>query len=247
MTLYKQKVKIKKALEENMHYTKNQKYFKGNDTHYYIGLVLVGLGVILFMMGEMMWIYIVPFQLFVATAMAIVGGLFISIPSSGASNEEEIDNQIKQITNEMILYTTDTIRKEEKKEPEIPILLGNYIFEEGVLVRSGRKDGKYRTSLYSAVVIAFKKESVFIYQSKFSLIEDQKKNDIAGIDYKSEPRASIGSRDYVLANNKKVTMREMIIENRDGLVISFPVMNSIIVDELREKLNDMVLRKKQEG
>ena len=43
-----------------MNYAKNKKYLGGNDTHYYIGLGLVIVGVLLFILVEIGWIFIVP-------------------------------------------------------------------------------------------------------------------------------------------------------------------------------------------
>jgi len=227
-----------------MQYTKNQKYLKGNDTHYYIGLVLVGLGVLLFMMGEMMWIYIVPYQFFAATFMAMIGGLFICIPSAGAANEEEIDAEVKARTDELSARALEALPKNMKKQAESPTVVGQFILDrDNVIIRKGRKDGKYRSSLYSAAIIIFKTESVYVHLCTFSLVSDETNEITYDIPYMNKPKAEIEARDNVLINNKAtVSLKELIITDNEETHIRIPVINSVLIDEICDKLNSEVKR-----
>ena len=227
-----------------MQYTKNQKYLKGNDTHYYIGLVLVGLGVLLFMMGEMMWIYIVPYQFFVATFMAIIGGLLICIPSAGAANEEEIDAEVKARIDELSARAVDALPKNMKKQAESPTVVGQFILDrDNVIIRKGRKDGKYRSSLYSAAIIIFKTESVYVHLCTFSLVSDESNETTYDIPYTNKPKAEIEARDNVLINNKAtVSLKQLIITDNEETNIRIPVINSVLIDEICDKLNGEVKR-----
>ena len=229
-----------------MQYTKNQKYLKGNDTHYYIGLVLVGLGVLLFMMGEMMWIYIVPYQFFLATGMAIVGGLLICVPSAGAANEEEIDAEVKARIDELSARALEALPKNMKKQAESPTVVGQFILDrDNVLIRKGRKDGKYRSSLYSAAIIIYKTESVYVHLCTFSLVSDEINEITYDIPYMNKPKAEIEASDNVLINNKAtVSLKQLIITDNEEINIRIPVINSVLIDEICEKLNSEVKRYK---
>ena len=229
-----------------MNYTKNQKYLGGNDTHYYVGLTLVVLGVLLFMMGEMMWIWIIPYQFFVAVLLAIIGGLLICIPSAGAANEEEIDAEVKARIDELSARALEALPKNMKKQAESPTVVGQFILDrDNVIIRKGRKDGKYRSSLYSAAVIMFQKESIIIRQSTFSLITDEASEMAYDIPYTNMPSAIVETHDIFLqAKKTKLQIKELQITDNEETKIIIPVINSVLIDEICEKLNSEVKRSK---
>ena len=227
-----------------MNYAKNKKYLGGNDTHYYIGLGLVILGVLLFMLGEMMWIFIVPYQLFVASFLALIGALLICIPSAGASNEEEIDKYVKDKIDTLTSRVTESMPKSKNQTQESPTVVGNYIFDkEDIIIRKGRKDGKYRSSLYSAAVISYKKESVYIHQCTFSLVSDVTSENVYDIPFSEKPEAAI-SEETLNLNKRAIKIKRLNISDEQGTKITIPVINSVLIDEICDKLNTITKRYK---
>ena len=92
---------------------------------------------------------------------------------NGTSLEEEIDKYVKDKIDTLTSRVTESMPKSKNQTQESPTVVGNYIFDkEDIIIRKGRKDGKYRSSLYSAAVISYKKESVYIHQCTFSLVSD---------------------------------------------------------------------------
>ena len=223
-----------------MNYSKNKKYLKGNDACYYTGLCLVILGVLLFLIGEMMWIFIVPYQFFVSIILALVGALFICIPSAGASNEEEIDKFVKDKIDALSSLVIESMPKSKNQTQESPTVIGNYILDkEDIIIRKGRKDGKYRSSLYCVAVISYKKESVYIHQCSFSLVSDVTSENIYDMLYSDKPKAMIGE-DILNLNKRSVKIKNLQVSDDKGTRIAIPVINSVLIDEICDKLNLMV-------
>ena len=63
-----------------MDYSKNLRYFKGSDTHFYVGIVLLAIGVIMIVLSYFFWVYLVPYQDFAAIALVIIGACIAWIP-----------------------------------------------------------------------------------------------------------------------------------------------------------------------
>lgn len=227
-----------------MNYKKNRKYLSGSDTLHYIGLGLAILGGVLILIGEMFWIFIIPYQYYVALALAAIGGILVLISSAGAANLDEIDAQIKEKTDALIKDTEELIPKNKARQTEAPVLLGNFILEgDDVIVRKS-KDGKYRSSLYSAAAVLYKKESICVSQHIFSLISDKSEENSYEIPYENIPKAIVREKNVYL-QDKKLTVKtqELHITDKDGTEIIVPVINSVIIDEFCEKLNSEVKKK----
>lgn len=220
-----------------MNYKKNLKYLKGTDTLYYLGLGIAILGGVLFLMGEMLWIFFIPYQYYVAIALATIGGLLVFIPSAGRASAEEIDSQIKNQTDELVSYTEDLIPKSKTRQPESPMLFGDFNLEgDGVLVRRS-KDGKYRSSSYTAATVFYKKESLHVCTESFSIVSDDRQRLSYEISYADQPEAVVEDKEVYLSDKKlTVKTKELQISDNAGTDIHIPVQNSVVIDEFCEKL-----------
>lgn len=228
-----------------MNHIKNLKYLKSNDIHFYVGWSLLILGLILFVVGEFFWLYILPFQFFFSIGFIIIGVAVAFVPSATRSKDEDLDTIIKQHTDELCKKTSENLEKKLKNPTEMPLILGRYVLEgEGVIIRKGRKDQKYRSSLYSGAIIAFKKDSLYILQNTLSLISDEKSQKVIDIPYSSQPRAWVEEYVTDLLTKNGSTKKEylLIIDDCEGNEIKIPVINSMIIDEFCENLNKEVIR-----
>ena len=226
-----------------MNYIGNKKYLKSNDVHFYIGWALIAIGSIFFLMGEFLWIYIVPYQFFVSIICLIFGAIVEFVPKAGCTSEEDIDRAVKDKTDKLCEKVTAIVGKSILKQGERPAVIGNYLLDRtDVIVRKGRKDQKIRSSVYSSAVIAFKKESIYIHQNTFSLISDEETETATDIPYANCPKAVIEEREAVLSEKAKtrIKVRELHITDNSNLQLKICVVNSMLIDEICEKLNAQV-------
>ena len=156
-----------------MEYERNLKYYKSNDKHFIVGMIVLGVGILLFAIGNVFGFRMFREQTSVAMRIMGIGAAIAYFPAMKRSDEGEIDNAV--------LRATDRYDEEVAKNVNItlwhrmkPVLLGDFDFDgEGVLVRRGLKDRKYRSSEYVASALLFTKDGIYISQKRFSLVEDK--------------------------------------------------------------------------
>ena len=175
-----------------MNHIKNLKYLKSNDIHFYSGWILLILGLVLFVIGEFFWFYILPYQFFISIGFIMLGGMIAFIPSATRSKDEDLDFAIKKYVEDMSVKVVNDLEKKLKNSTEPPIVFGRYLLDgEGVIVRKGRQDQKYRSSIYSGAIIAFKKDSLYILQHTVSLISNDEGQRVMDIPYSDNPQARV--------------------------------------------------------
>lgn len=76
---------------KTMDYRKNIRYFKSSDVHFYVGIPIVIIGIILFVVGQFFWIYFIPYQSGRQLLDVLVGAAIAWIPRWMRSDEKEID------------------------------------------------------------------------------------------------------------------------------------------------------------
>lgn len=226
-----------------MNHIKNLKYLKSNDIHFYVGWAILIIGLILFVVGEVFWLYILPFQFFFSIGFIIIGSIVTFVPSATRSKDEELDEDIKKYTDELCKKISDNLEKKLKDPTETPLVLGRYILEgEGVIIRKGRKDQKYRSSLYKGGIIAFKKDGLYILQTTLSLISNEQSERVIEIPYSNMPTAKIEEQIINLLTESELRKKEYLlhIEDNVGNEITLPIVNSMIIDEFIKSLEKEV-------
>ena len=221
-----------------MNHIKNLKYLKSNDIHFYIGWSILILGLILFVLGEFLWLYILPFQFFFEIGFIIIGAVVAFVPSVGRATEEELDNAIKTHNKNLCDKTTTALEKLMMHREDTPTVVGRYVLDgEGIIIRRGRRDQKYRSSLYKGAVIAFKKNSLYVMTTNLSLIDGQESESIIEFPYSAHPFATVEENFLDNLSKDGMRKREYHLEIKDdNNAISIPVENSVVIDELCEKL-----------
>ena len=225
-----------------MNHIKNLKYLKSNDLHFYIGWSILILGLILFVLGEILWLYILPFQFFFSLGFIITGAVVTFVPAAGRATEEELDNEIKAHTEHLCQKTSSALEKLMLYRDETPTVVGRYVLEgDGIIVRRGRRDQKYRSSLYKGAVIAFKKNALYVMTTNLSLVDGQKSENVVEFPYTSHPEATVEESfvDSLTKNGIRKRAYTLTIKD-DNNSVSIPIENSVVIDELCEKLSRSV-------
>lgn len=220
-----------------MNYIENKKYLKSNDLHFYIGWIILVAGLVLFVMGELFWIYILPYQWIISIALLIVGALVTFLPRVGRGSEESMDQEVKVHCEKLSESTVTALGKKLKNQGEAPSLIGHYLLEgENLLLRSGRKDEKIRSSRYIGASIAFTKEGIYILKSDFSLISNEESQTVTEISYQDHPEGRIEEKELQIAG-KRVKIKELVLLAQGVERIRITTENSVFVDELCQRIN----------
>ncbi len=221
-----------------MIYEKIKKYLKDTDGHYYTGIILMGIGGVLFFLRAIREAFL-PYQFYISSVIFVVGVLIAFLPSAGSANEDDIDREVKSRIDVLETKVIEELSKKDKKKKAEPETIGNYIYDmEDVLYRKSRRDGKYRTSVYSAASIVFRAESLYIKQITFSIIsEDEYSEQTYDIRYDSRPTVEVITKEHKFTGKTKYSAKihDLIIKDADN-VITIPVVNSVNIDDLCDRI-----------
>ncbi len=220
-----------------MNYIENKKYLKSNDLHFYIGWCLLGVGVFLFVVGELFWLYILPYQWIFSILAIIAGALTAFLPRMNRGTEESLDEAVKKTNDELCQIVLTTLEKKLKNKGEPPAVVGHYLLSgKDLIIRKGRKDEKVRSSRYTTALLSFTKDELHILQSTFSLISDESSQQVYEIPYQHAPHALIEEVHLTLPKGSYLQKELVILENEHEIV-RIPVENSVFVDELCRRIN----------
>lgn len=170
---------------KTMDYRKNIRYFKSSDVHFYVGIPIVIIGIILFVVGQFFWIYFIPYQSMTALLVILVGAAIAWIPRWMRSDEKEIDYYIASKKEGYVEKATEKLGLSSSLVPgRDPIVIGGFDFDSGsVLYRRGKDDRKYRSSLYTSAVLFLTKNGLCAVKKSFSLTEDLEHETVKEIPY----------------------------------------------------------------
>lgn len=171
--------------EETMDYRKNIRYFKSSDVHFYVGIPIVIIGIILLVIGQFFWIYFIPYQSMTALLAVLVGAAIAWIPRWMRSDEKEIDDYIASKKEGCAEKAAEKLGLSASLVPgRTPIVIGGFDFDsDDVLSRRGKDDRKYRSSLYTSSVLFFTKNGICAVKKSFSLTEDLEHETVKEIPY----------------------------------------------------------------
>ena len=225
-----------------MNCIENKKYLKSNDLHFYIGWFLLAFGIVLFALQEFWWIFIVPYQWIVSILLMIVGAVVAFVPRINRASEESLDEQVCKIGDEMAKKNEEILGKRQKNPGEGATVVGNYLLSgEGLLVRRGRKDGRYRSSRYACAAFSFAKEGLYILTRTFSLISNEDAPQVIEIPYTAAPVAQIEERNLALSGGR-YRQKELVVLENGCERLRIPVENSVFVEDLCQRISSEAKR-----
>ena len=227
-----------------MEYERNLKYYKSNDKHFYVGVIIIGIGAVLFAIGNVLGLRFMPMQTQLAMVIAGIGAIIAFIPSSGRSSEHDIDDAVARATHrydEQVIENVNITLSRRIK----PVLFGEYVYDgEGVLVRRGRADRKYRSSKYVASAFLFTKDGVYISQKAFSLIEDSTVETDMEFVFEYIDEAYTVCEERIFGENDKVKLYFLIIKEDGKEAARIPVKYNAIVDRVCDDINNAIAEAK---
>ena len=230
-----------------MNYQKNLKYFESNDKHFYTGLGILGVAVILFALTVFFHVRMFPFQEVAVMIVAAAGAITAFVPLYYRSSEAEIE---EAIAKKMAGYDEQTIESvgitgliPSKLKSTVT---GNYVYDaEGVMLRKGKDDRKYRSTLYKTCAVIFTKYGIYVAQKVFSLVEDKEVEDSAQFGYDDLDGVSVVDKEINVGEGKsiKVTFLVFIENGKDALYI--PIKSGATTDRFADDINRYIEEVKQ--
>ena len=226
-----------------MEYERNLKYYKSNDKHFYTGIIILGIGVLLFAIGNLLGFRMFRAQTPVAMTIMGIGAIIAFLPSSGRSNEHDIDNAILRMTDKYDEEVAENVNITLSHRIK-PVLFGEFVYDgEGVLVRRGLSDRKYRGSEYLASALLFTNDGIYISQKRFSLIEEKTvETDMEFVfEYMDEVYTVQEERIF---GEDKVKLYFFVIKEEGEEKARIPVKYNAIVDRVCDDVNNAILEAK---
>ncbi len=229
-----------------MNYEKNKKYFAGNDKHFYIGVILMAIGAVLFALTFIDF-YLLPYQSFTALFFAGVGACVAFIPRALRTSESELDAIVEAKTKKYAEETVEEAGLERMLSRRIkPRTLGAYIFEgENITARRGKDDRKYRTNLYTATALVFTGYGIYAAQKTFSFTEEFESETDVQLIYEDLDGVSMLEEEMALANGGKVKTCFLVFSCGGKEELRVPAKGDYATQSLCEDINHEIAEAKR--
>ena len=224
-----------------MDYQKNLKYFKSNDKHFYIGIGLLVLGVILFVVSWFFYLWFIPYQAQIGFLLIAVGAGTAFIPRSLRSNSRDLDDAVARATEKYAEKTAEEVGLESSLIRNIkPVVVGDYTYDENVLVRRAKDDRRVRTSVYTATAMLFTKTGIYMSQKKIDLIEDKVTESYAEFVYNDIDKVSTVTEEKVFGDGTKAKIAFIVITVGGKEAMRIPTAKGSAADKLCDDINHMI-------
>jgi len=227
-----------------MDYERNLKYYKSNDKHFFVGIIILGVGVVFFAIGNLLGFRFMPMQTQLSMTVMGIGALVAFVPSAGRSGEHEIDDAVLRATYKYDEKVAESVNITLSRRIK-PVLFGDFIYDgEGVLVRRGRSDRHYRGSKYTASALLFTNDGVYISQKTFSLIEESTVETDMEFAFEDIDEVYTVCEERVFGEKDKVKIYFFVIKENGEEKARIPVKYNAMVDKVCDDVNNAVAEAK---
>ena len=230
-----------------MNYQKNLKYFESNDKHFYTGLGILGVAVILFALTVFFHVRMFRFQEVAIMVIAAAGAITAFVPLSYRSSEAEIEEAIAQKTagyEERVIDSTGITGLIPGKLKST--VTGDYVYDaEGIILRKGKDDRKYRSTLYKSCALIFTKYGIYVAQKVFSLIEDKEVEESAQFGYDELDGVSVVDKEIGVGEGVSIKMTFLVFIENGKEALYVPIKSGATTDRFASDINHYIEEVKQ--
>ncbi len=229
-----------------MNYEKNIKYFKSNDKHFYVGVILAGIGVVCFLC-PFIGLYFLPYHEFTSLLLAGIGAAVAFVPRSFRTSESELDGIIEAKTKKYAEETAENAGLSHMLSRRIrPCTLGDYVFSgENVLLRRGKDDRRYRSSIYTATALVFTNNGIYAAQKTFSLTEEAESESEAQLVYEDLDGVCVNEEEIALADGGKIKTCILVFTENGKEAFRVPAKRGYALDSLCDDINREIAETKR--
>jgi hypothetical protein len=173
-----------------------------------------------------------------------IGAIIACAPASTRSNENDIDSAVLVETDKYDQTVAENVNVTLSQRIK-PVLFGDFLYDgEGVLLRRGRTDRKYRSSEYLASALIFTKDGIYISQKHFSLIEDKTVETDMEFIYEDMDEVYSVCEERVFGESDKVKIYFFVIKENGVEKARIPVRYNAIVDKVCDDINNAIAEAK---
>jgi phosphotransferase system HPr-like phosphotransfer protein len=127
------------------------------------------------------------------------------------------------------------------------ILIENVFEGENVLVRRGKDDRRYRSSLYTATALVFINDGIYASQKTFSLIEDSEIESDAEFFYDELENAFVSEEEATLADGAKAKTCFVVFTCGGKEIFRAPAKSSYALTALCDDINHEIAEIKRKN
>lgn len=233
-----------------MNYKSNRRYFTVSDMPFYVGLITAVAGALFFFLYYST--YFLPFIvyriMYFAMFPLVIAGIGIIIYSRfGRSSDETIDETVALREKGLGDDIWEAPATERKKLRSIqPLSTGSYDLapRDGLLIRQG-KDGKWRSTFYTAVRVMCTTDNVIVCSRQFSLTDDTDRLDSVTLSFDELASVSVGEIvSCPVEGGPEVKSGELIFNSENKSVLCrVPAHVSADVDSFVNQLNSYITKR----
>lgn len=229
-----------------MEFKQNEKYFRSKNTHFYIGVPMLAVGLVLVILQRAFWLYY--YFLIIGAALGIAGALIAFAPQWSRSGDKDIDEQIKKETDGYLRKKIDELDLYGVLSPNADsVVVSGYIFDsDGALVRRGL-DGKIRASEYSVAAVIVTKKGMVTVKKTFSLVDDKKTEETKEFLFAETDRAEVASRMAEFNDSKhicEIKTADFMLYSDGIIAFRAPTAPNALVESAAENINMLIKRAK---
>lgn len=222
-----------------MDYERNLKYYKSNDKHFFTGIIILGIGLVILAIGELLGFRLFHGQTSVAMTIMGIGALIAYVPAGKRANETEIDNAVLRATDKYDEEVAENVNITLSRRIN-PVLFGEFVYDgEDVLLRRGLSDRKYRSSKYVASALLFTKDGIYISQKTVSLIEDSTVETDMEFVFEYLDEVYVVQEERVFGEDK-VKIAFFVIKENGEEKARIPVKYNAIADRVCDDVNNAI-------
>lgn len=231
-----------------MDYQRNEKYFKAANTHLYVGIAVLAVGVLSYVLQRMFWLWY-PLET-IGIILGVVGACIAFLPGMSKSGDKDIDEQIAKETEGFLEEQIDKYHLKGKLSSNLePTVINCYDYSEAACVKKGLDD-QYRASKYASTVLIFTTSGVVVVKKSFSLIKENKTETVDEYLYHRIDNAFVEDTPVTVgeAGKAQTIKHAHFCLNVDGqTVLRIPTAPNATVEEIASNLNAIVARVKENG
>lgn len=219
---------------------KNLKYFQSNDKHFYIGVCILGLGLVLFAFNFVFRGF-GRFLMTPAVLMIAAGAAIAFVPLSYRSSGRELDEAVARKLEKYEEKTAEETGLDDSLIRTVkPTVVGDYTYDEGALFRRERTDRRMRTSIYTATALIFTNTGIFTAQKKISLIDETETETTAEYVYEDIDNVGTVTEEKTFEDGTKSKLSFIVITAGGKELVRIPTEKVSASDRLCDDINHVI-------
>lgn len=244
-TIYMKAGNFNEKGELFMDYSRNEKYFRSKNTHFYAGLVMLVIGVALVILQRAFWLY---YFFMIGAALAVIGAILAFVPQWSRSSDKDIDELISKEKDGYLKKKISELELVNTLSPNADsVLIAGYDYDDSdALIKRGL-DGKIRSSVYCISAVIITKKGIVTSKRKFSLVNNSDTEEIKEILFSEADRAEMITHTVPFRegkNDTEIKTADFVIYSGETVAFRTPTAPNATVESTASDIVALIKRSK---